>query len=94
MYNREVGNISKKGGLTRKGWKKGLITFKRTITILKKVKIKKKRFLSGKDSSTEYKLHTLNRHPYRDKSLGLKIVKLDKKTQKNCDYKLSNRGKH
>ena len=44
MYNREVGNISKKGGLTRKGWKKGFITFKRTITILKKVKIKKKDF--------------------------------------------------
>ena len=43
MYNREVGNISKKGGLTRKGWKKGLITFKRTITILlRKSKLKKK----------------------------------------------------
>ena len=44
MYNKEVGNISKKGGLARKGWKKGVITFKRTITILKKVKIKKKGF--------------------------------------------------
>ena len=95
MYNREVGNISKKEAWQERGRKRGLLPSKELLQFLGKSKLKKtKQFLSGKDSSTEYKLLTLNRHPYRDKSLGLKIVKLDKKTQENCDYKLSNRGKY
>ena len=94
MYNREVGNISKKEAWQERGRKRGLLPSKELLQFLGKSKLKKtKQFLSGKDSSTEYKLLTLNRHPYRDKSLGLKIVKLDKKLKKT-DYKLSNRGKH
>lgn len=84
MYNREVGNISKKEAWQERGRKRGLLPSKELLQFLGKSKLKKtKQFLSGKDSSTEYKLLTLNRHPYRDKNLGLKIVKLDKKTQKN-----------